>query len=431
MSLSNAVKVHMLDPDVNNTSRSVFHLPVGMLSSDIQLTDLGVYSAQGANRELYYPSRSGVLGSIKSITLYSNGTILDEIQEVRSWASVQHLLTSNCRAQDLNKFELLNGSDAEYDYAKSKYSFQGRLKDYADTFALAADSAAVGASTVHHNQLAIPTAETGTSAVVSLKRYMGLLDSTDVLPNIPKMTVVITWNLTAANFVNDANATGGAAANPSFSNFRPTLIVKELLNVPQQYDAQIPFYSVMTDSYAIPPVAAGTTQSETLRTGNYRQRMLRDIVLFNKPSTDINQYKDFETSLAQNAEKIQLVVNGSNWLPYDGIDTPAIKMRMFTDTMGSLNTNIVSYLPKLTDAGAIFADDDVPNNPSSQVNSTFSVAGIKIGTVIERLDIIYQRTGSNNADLPANDQTLGFTLLAFGRIAKMLRLKGGQLQISY
>lgn len=421
----------MIDPDVNNTTRSLFRLPPGMLSSDIVLTDLGVYSAQGANRELYYPSRSGVIGAIKSVALYSNGTILDEIQEVRSWASIQHLLTSNSQAQDLNKFELLNGSDAEYDYAKQKYSFQGRLKDYSDTFALAAASAAVGSSTVYHNQLAIPTNDSGTAAMVNLKRYMGLLDSTDVLPNIPDLTLQITWNLTAANFVNDPNASGGAAVNPVFANFRPTLIIKEMLNLPEQFDVQIPYYSVMTDQYAVPAVGNANAQSVTLRTGNYRQRMLKDIILFNKPTTDINQYQDFETSLAQFGEKIQLVVNGSNWLPYDGIDNPAVKMRTFTDAIGTLNTNIVSYLPKLTDAGAIFADDDIPNNPSSTVNSTFSVAGIKIGTVIERLDIIYQRTGSNNANLPANNQTLGFTLLAFGRVAKMLKIKGGQLQISY
>lgn len=431
MSLSNSTKMHLIDPTVNNTSRSKFHLPPGVLSSAIHLADFGVYSGQGGNSELYYPCRSGVIGAVKSIALYSGGQLLDEIQELPSWAAVQHMMTSNAYAEDINRFDLLNGTNATLDYSKGKYSYNDLLKDYASTYTLAAANAAVGSNAVYHNQLNIPTGDTGSSGIINLQRYMGLLDSAPVLPNIPDLNLVITWNLSASQFVNDPNATGGAANNPSFTNFRPTLVVEEILDAPVEADVKIPYYSVMVDRYSVPAVANGAAQDITLRTGNYRQRMLRDIILFNQPSTDIGTYKNYETSLAQYNEQIKLVVNDKNWLPENGIDNPAMKMRMFTDAMGSMNTNLVSYLPKLVDAGAVFADDDVVNNPSSKVNSTFSVAGVKIGTVIERLDINYKRTGANNADLPANNQTSAFTLVAFGRVTRLLELKNGKIRMSY
>ena len=435
MSLSNSTKLHLLDPTVHNSTRSEFRIPYGHLSSAMHLFDFGVWSAAGANGEFFYGSRSGVLGAVKSIALYSGAQLLDEVQELNSWAAIQHMLTSNSYAEDVNRFDVLNGTNAKLETIRTtgqpKYTFQPRLADYAASFPLDANSAALSENTVRHDQLNIPTSEEGTSGICNLQRYMGLLQSTAVLPPIPDLRIVITWNLNAAQYFSDNNAPGAVAVS-GIQNFRPSLAVEEMLGVPDTMDYKIPYYNVITERFTIAQAANGTQVATNLRSGAFRQRMLQDLVLMNRPSQAVNDHRSYEVSLAQSAEQIQLVVNGRNWLPEKGIDNPAMKMRYATETLGSMNASIAGYLPSLTDAGAIFSDSDIANRPSSQDNSTWSLAAVKIGTVIERLDIEYTRTGFNNATIvPNNVQTTPFTLLAFGKCAAMMEIKNGKIRVSY
>lgn len=434
MSLSNSTKLHLLDPTVSNTTRSEFRLPYGHLSSAIHLIDFGVYSAAGTSDEFFYGSRAGVMSAVKSVALYSGAQLLDEVQEINSWAAVQHMLASNSYAEDINRFDLLNGTNASaqtiLDTDTQKYTMQPRLADYAKSYANAAGTY-TAEQTLRHDQINIPLNDEGSSAVANLQRYMGLLDSTTVLPPIPSLRLVITWNLNATQYLSDSNV-AGAVPITGITNFRPSLAVEEMLGVPDSGQYQIPYYSVEVERFTVPAAPNGTAQSINLRSGAFRQHMLQDLTLFNRPSVPVNGHRYFEVSLAQYLETIQLVVNGNNWLPDKGLDSPSLKMSYFTDTMGKSNTSIAHYLPKLTATGAIFSDADATNRPSSAENATFSVASVKIGTVIERLEIEYSRTGANNAVIaPANVQTEAFTLLGFGRVAKLMDIQGGKIRVSY
>lgn len=436
MSLSNSVKLHMIDATTNNTSVSIFKIPPMICENDWTLAKFGVYSAAGANNEFFYPSRAGIAAAVKSVQIWIQGTKVDEVQEFPTWASIQNMLVSNEYAEDIQRFELLNGTSAVLENIENtnvrKYTYQPRLRDYANSFPLAAANANVAELTVRHDQLHIPTTTAGSTGLLDLSRYLGLLKANPIIYALPELELRIQWNLTAGQYLSDDNANGAAAVS-GITNFNPILILKERLDKAQPEKIEMPYFSAQLAKKTVAAVANGTAQDETLLIESYNGKMLKDLIIFNKPSAAVNGYKAFECSLAQENEKIQLNFNKGNWLPRNGLDTPAVKMATFTDAIGPLNTSIVSYLPKLTDAGAIFADDDVANRPSSSVNSTFSVAGIKIGQVINRtLQVRYQRTGTNNAALsPANEQTKALTLLLYGSVAQVLEVKGDQVRISY
>ena len=111
MALSNSVKTWIIDPTVQNSSRCEFRLNSGYLASSLKLVDVGVYSTNIVDRStgVFYPSILGVLAAIKKISLFSGSTMIDEVQELAAYGAVQHLRASNQQAEDLNRFELLNG----------------------------------------------------------------------------------------------------------------------------------------------------------------------------------------------------------------------------------------------------------------------------------------------------------------------------------
>src|SRR3990167_1887508 len=99
MSLSNSVKLHVLDtitPD--NSTRAVFRLPFGVLDSNITLIDLGVYDTDlNATTGWYNPHILGVIGCINRMRISVQGLIVDEVSNFRQWASIQARLTTNQR----------------------------------------------------------------------------------------------------------------------------------------------------------------------------------------------------------------------------------------------------------------------------------------------------------------------------------------------
>ena len=126
-------------------------------------------------------------------------------------------------------------------------------------------------------------------------------------------------------------------------------------------------------------------------------------------------------------EKLQLVLNGAKYLPDQGIDHPSMKLAYFQDAHGPLNLPLASAMAGLTDAsGHVIRTNDATTNPSSDMINAFSVGAVRIEDTVDRLDIEYTRTGG-----AGNSQQDSFTLLAFGRCARMLEVRNGQLRLSY
>ena len=412
MSLSNSSKVHLLDPTVQNTSRCEFRLPDGFLASSMKLIDLGVYNTNLDDTSgQYYPSILGVLAAIKKMTLYSDSVILDEIQELPAYGSVQHLRTTNQGSEDINRYELHNACNLAISRTGS-YTMQPDRKDYYDQ-----TSANVQRSL---NQFQISATATGNSGSITLSDYMGFLESVTVLPKLPNLRLLIEWNITAADYYEQA---GVSLKTKAYTPIRPTLVIEELIGVDQDVsNLKLPYLQNIVERFAVEATTDGATQTKSYRSGAFKNRYLKDVLFFNKVSAADGFMLAKQRSPPMYKEKIQLVVNGRKYLPDQGNNTEAMKLQYFNDTYGPLNLPQFAYLPGLVDASGKVLDTE-----TEPLKNNFSVTGISIENNIERMDIEYQRVGSNVEAV----QLGAFDLLAFGRVARLLEVSNGKLRLSY
>ena len=431
MALSNSVKTWVIDPTVFNSSRVEFRLNPGYLASNLKLIDLGVYSTNVVDRStgVFYPSILGVLTAIKKISLFSGSTMIDEVQELGAYSAIQHLRVNNQTAEDLNRFELLNGfSFAQNARDQSDQEVVGTLtteanhKDYVKTYL---EQATNSFKAYHNNQIQIAAEQDGgVSGMIVLSNYLEVLRSVPVLPNIPDLRLVLEWDLAAANLYVDADAP--SAITPSLLPIRPQLVYEEILGVKEEMGlVKIPYTSMIVERFVVPTAADGTTVSTSFRSGAFRNRFLKDLVLFNKVSTNDGWLRAKERSVAQKNEKIQLVVNSLKLLPDQGINQEAMKLQYFNDAIGGLNVPLACAMSTAEDyQGSNWRMLDVH---TGVIEHNFSVTGVLINQVVDRLDIEYSRTGSTYGA----DQIDAFNLLAFGRVNRLLELKDGSIRLSY
>ena len=431
MALSNSLKTWILDPTVNNSSRCEFRLNPGVLASNLKLVDVGVYSSNIVDRStgIFYPAILGVLASIKKISLFSGSTMIDEIQELPAYGAVQHLRANNQVAEDLNRFELLNGwsftnkaSDSTDTNSIGTLTNEATHKDYVKSYL---ENPTSNFRQFHNNQIQVSATQSeGASGMLELSNYLEFLRSVPVLPNLPELRLIIEWNLTVSDYYKDASAP--TDITPSFNPIRPQLVYEEILGVaPQSGLVKIPYTSAIVERFVVPAVTDGQTSTTSFRSGAFRNRFLKDLVLFNKASTDESWMLKKERSVAQMNEKIQLVVNSRKFLPDNGISQEAQKLQYFNEAIGGLNIPLAAAMSSFKDATS--AACRAIDTHTKVVAHNFSVTGVMVNDAIDRLDIEYTRTGST---LQA-DQLLAFDLLAFGRVNRLLELKDGVIRLSY
>ncbi len=439
MSLSNAVRTHLIDPTVDNADRTRFRLPDAFISSSMKLIDVGVYDAQQtAETGLYYPSINGVLGAIRRITLYSGNKKLDTIEELRAFGSIQSLRTSNQGSEDLNRFEQLNGmglyiSSGEYESAGAlagAWTMNPVHKDYHNAY---------NSGRTHlHNQVKIASgAGHQESGSLMLANYLEFLRSVPVLPMIPDLQLEIEWDTGAANFTQDQDA-GAAVGAPSYTHQRPTLVLDEVLgmNPAEAQNVKLPYFCNIVERFVVPATTNGTRQSVSFRSSAFTNRFVKDFTFYNKVTTSDGWMNKNERSPSMYQESLQLVVNGRKYLPDQGINQEAMKLQYFNDTMGSLNLPLLSALQSLNDgSGNVISAQDAVNadSRSDKFIHNYSVTAVKINDTIDRLDIEYKRTGNDalGGAQAQVDNVATFNLLVFGRCAKQLEISNGKIRDSY
>ncbi len=249
--------------------------------------------------------------------------------------------------------------------------------------------------------------------------------SVQVLPAIENLRIVIEWSAKEYNtLVVDPNAPS-APASQAVTVMRPQLVYTQILNMKVEPMMKIPFTSTFVERFIVPAVAEGVAKYTSFRSGAFRQRYLQNLILYNQTSSSKGWLLKEGRSVAQLNEVIQLIWNGRKYLPDQGINSAAMKLRYFTETMGSLNISLASALPALQDVteGTRFNLFDAQG---ASLTSSFSVTAVPFNDVCDRMDIEITRTGGASAD--QRDQ---YTLLAFGQVSRLLTIVNGQVRLSY
>ena len=416
MSLSNSVKTVLLDPTVQNNSRCEFRIPDGTYSSAIKLIDLGSYNAAVTDATgVYYPHILGVLASIKKISLFADSLKLDEIQELAAWGSIQNLRSTNQASEDLARFEGLNSTNYSIS-PNGQLTMDATKKDYRQV-----DDA--GVNRWHNATQVAASSEDQQSGTLVLSNYLEFLRSVQILPNIPNLRLMIEWQNSPENFY-DETQTGGA-----YYPIRPTLLLEEIVGAPPVNNGPVkmPYMQNIVERFVVDAKGTGTTQQVSFRSGAFKNRFVKDLTFYNKRSTADGWWLGNERSVAQAAEKLQVVINGSKYLPDQGINTPAMKQAYFNDTMGPLNVCAANYNDGLIDSANNYAA------AAAKFDGNFSVTAVQVNAMVERLDVEYERLAQSvqgNAVHQA-DGIGQFDLLMFGRTARVLEMNGSQLKLTY
>lgn len=422
MSLSNSVKTVLQDPVSHNNSRSVFKLDDGYYASSLRLVDVGLEDANANGKGFIYPTINGCLQMIKNIFLYSDTVLIDSLQNIPQYSSIEALKTSNQGAH-LNRQLIQNGLGfdlLQVDTASSRAGCLTLGEDESMRFNN------INGTGTQNNQVPIGKDQDQQSGAITLSSLLKFLETVSVLPMIPNLRLVVEYDTTVTNYFNDpANPIGAPALNV----IRPTLVAEQLLDMGDMPPAEleVPYMSTIVERFSVPatstPANDTVPQRTSFKSQAFTAKFVRDLTFFNLPSSDLSAADRYLTRLtrsaAQKEEVLQVVLNNRNHIPDTGIDSPAKKLMYFNDAQRPLNLPLIAALEDVRDASGNILEDDA-------LEGQFSVTSVKVGERVNDLRLEYQRLYGSSASSQE-----AFTLVVFGTVARQMSMKGGQVRISY
>ena len=431
MSLSNSVKTHYLDPAYHSitTKKTTFKLDQTFINSDMYLVNVGMYDPQRADAiGLYYPTFNGVFQSIKRIYLTVNGAMVDSLDNCQQSTTMSALMSTNRHSNDFNRQTLLNGMGFQIESnAQAQAGANSIQSEYSTNYATIDG----GNNQAVNNQVVIAQNQNQQSGMIRLRDLLGFLRAKGpdgqyvILPALPDLKLEIEWNTDNADFFLDPAHAGGIT--PNLSPMQPILVYDELLNVsPEQVVSVINYDQRLTERFNVPVKPNDTVPLETsFRSQAFKAKYLKRLAVVNLPSSQLVDAQKWmaqtNRSVAQKAEKIQLVVNSRSLFPGDGVSNPVIKQHLFNMSYGQLNLPICSAMQNVRDDR-----NNMLTTLASPMIGQYSVLGTKVERVVDSLRVEYQRKYGDTASSQE-----AFTLLLVGDVSRTMTIKDDMVRLNY
>jgi hypothetical protein len=417
-------KFEIVKVDSHDAESTIFSIPASSLKTKTMcLGRLGVYSAQVDGRQtgIYYPAIAGAASTIKEMVLTVNGTILSRCEEPTTWSAYTNVRTSNRYMEDITRADTMNGLSFTVDETGA-YSLRNALRNYVSRYTAAVDDPGLERL---NNMSQIAQTQFQSDGVIYLNDYFPILQNLDVLRSIPGLQLVIVWKPSAQiPFVNDTDAPTQPAA--TFVPVIPQLYVEHDLAYVAPSVETLDYDEILLQQIRIPPVADGVVQVVGEPCNAWRNRTIKDVMIFNRPLVDKTWSKAAERSTAQVNEIIQFVINNATLLPDVGINSYGQKANQFQEIFGDIAVPYACYLPGLADTnGNILRIDDATTAAwsSNVMVGNFSLGGVRINRFIDTAQYNYTRTGFNNGR-PDDDQRAAFDALLYARSPAKLIFNG-------
>ncbi len=144
-------------------------------------------------------------------------------------------------------------------------------------------------------------------------------------------------------------------------------------------------------------------------------------------------------SYAQHKEKINFSLNGKNIFTGDGLDTPAKKLMLLSDTYGACDTPPFGHIENVGADESKDASTNVIGVPALRGTKqgdrvgTMDFVGCMIESRVNRLELVYERATPKNNDgqQPIDQLGLGLDLHFFAEVRKQLVVENGKYMIAY
>lgn len=417
-------------PKIDNSDRTVFDLPYGVIDKSMILTNVGLYNANcSTDTGVYYPALAGVLGLLKEVTLYSGAQIISQYRQP-AMNGLIGLKTLNSTAEDLDRYELLNG--AALDTRGDALDYTPLNKDYNSEYYDVTAVNNVGRNRFH-NQLQPPNSNSNGAlgGVVELNRILDVLAVPGSLNWLPNLRLEIVWE-TRQFYAYREDPNRKTAIAGAFAHLQPRLAMMVLVEneIPvgdMGKKVELAFLEKVVDRVIIAQNTSGATQSQSMRINGFNGKFVNDLTLIFNPDGQDNWVLRNDRSVCPEQEQIQLIVNGENYLPFSNVVNEAEKMRRAMMIHGNLNVPLAGALEGIANGANKYLSADAANaaNSTSHIASNANYHAYIVGKVVERLELQHSRAHSGTAAKNAE-----YTLYVIGSCPKIVTYKVGDKQVN-
>jgi len=406
----NNIKVELLDPINHTNKRSEFLFPQGdhIFFPNLRLLNVGCVLSD-ASADAVYNGLTGSLSCIKSIFLYDGRTVIDSVIDFQNIVSKLFYGSPNMKSSQVNKVLLHHALGFVYARESNteafiREDFRFANKEVSDNI----DTTALGHIDL---SLILPILSTKIPLDTTLFKNLRLVIEYDT-----KIAVVEEDGL---------NTTTIASIS------QPLLVVDELVNMEGVKQTRKDFQGVQWNSYEnekvnIPTFPANiTTQQLSFKLSGLASNKLLGRIFLQKSSTAYTTTANYlflsNGSIAMWNEKVNVLVNGTQLLPYDGITRPNEKLALLDMTFGRFNS-----IP--TCNSGFLWQGRTKIESLQNYGGTLDYIGLNIGRKCNELVINYSRDYFAQSD---NIYALPLVLNVVAEVSKSLILVGSGYQIVY
>lgn len=422
---TSAVKSHQIDPVFDrNKFRSEFRLDEDKLYlTNLRIANVGVVHTGIEPKS--YKFFTGAYGIIKDIQLMDGGKVIDEVREFQKYIAFKNYNASNDDNKSKNKF--LN---------RSNYSFKivdgnPAVGTDPDNPTLASTRPIKYAVDNIFGSVVNPNSDTDLGWL-SLKEVFGFLSEATVLSTslMKNLRVVINYDKT--------DVLGGGVLGANDSSSMPTLLADEVVDetVKNQLIKTITsmtFQCIEHDRVIVPQVAPTAENTEVVQKTNFRVngfngKVLGRLLIVNSPTTQTGLDLFKHGSVNQINQVVQVRVNGTNRLPFNGISGPNERLQLMAETWGQSNV-----IPGMANGAAnIDVYDKTPG--FKNIIGSQDYFGMRIGDIVEDLQLEYTRTGvfdegAATQGVTRYNQQLNLDI--FAEVTKTLSVSGNNYELTY
>ena len=428
-----SIATQIIDPSFNSSKyRTEFRIvKEGLYLSNMRIHNLGLTtSVQGVIDENAYNYLTGIHGAIENIYLYDGKQVLDQILHYADRSAFTEYNKTNQANQDIYKFTSKTGLG----YVLNREP-QISVEPTEQKKALITEFYPNCAREVGDTQESTPL------GFLNLREVFPMLKSVEFLHTsiFKNLRVVIEYKQgpNALAYVDTTSFTGTA---------QPILVVDQVMNESLAQKVLSEFKPIVWSAQEVEQVLVTEltpgeqpkNQSIKFRLNAFTNKTLSSVFIQKKATSVASSSKLYKTYGSETAvdETIQLLVDGSNILPQNGIDRPMWRLALLSDSLGNCNAHtgsasITPYNPQYIVSDTVKVIDGFDTTKATWADrcGRLDYFGCIINKPINTLDLVYSRTINGDSDA-RYDQSL--YLNVFGSVVKTIVPSGkGNYTVSY
>jgi hypothetical protein len=417
-----SISTIIIDPTFNSSKyRTEFRIVKdGLYLSNMRVHNLGLTtSTQGVIDEGAYNYLTGIHGAIENIYLYDGKQILDQVLHYADRSAFTEYNKTNQANSDIYKFASKTGLGYVLN-RQPQISVQPTIQKKALVTEFYPNSAREVGDTQESTPLGF----------LNLREVFPMLKSVEFLHTsiFKNLRVVIEYKQgpNALAYVDGSSFTGTA---------QPILVIDQVMNESLAQKVLSEFKPIVwsaqeVEQVLVPASITAGQQQIKFRLNAFTNKTLSSVFI-QKKSTNVNDasrlYKSYGSETAVD-ETIQILVDGANVLPQNGVDRPMWRLSLLSDSLGNCNAHtgsasLTPYNPQYIVDDTVRVIGGIPNTFATWADrcGRLDYFGCIINKPINTLDLVYSRTINVDADARYNQ---GLYLNVFGSVVKQLTPAG-------